>query len=62
MLSQWLLILFLNGSETGVVTGSYPSLADCNKEGEIRIAMAHLTPALKIEQIRYACAVQKKTP
>ncbi len=58
---QWLLVLFLNGSETGVVSGDpYPSRADCEKEGEIRRAMAYVQPNPEIQSLRHICVIQKK--
>ncbi len=58
---QWLLILFLNGSETGAVSVEhYPSSEVCKREGEIRRAMVHVNPRSDIKSLTYACAVQQK--
>ncbi len=60
MLIHWLLILFLNGSETGVVSGEpYKTREDCDTEGEIRVAMAQLKQS-GIESVRYLCVIQQK--
>lgn len=58
---QWLLVLFLNASDIGLVSGPpYASHEDCEREGRIRYALVELQQEPTITSVTWICVMQKK--
>lgn len=65
---EWLLVLFLNSSDVGLVSCNgkpgapcgYPSREVCEKEGSIRYVMVEMKQEPEVRTLTFICVMHRK--